>query len=542
MKVQTRKTVTAQLREGGLTVGGEPYLVVGAEVHNSSSSTEAAIGRSFGRVRSMGANTVLAPIAWDLLEPQEGVFDFRLVDAMLTAAKAEGLHLVPLWFGSWKNGTSTYVPAWVKTDTVRFPRACVGETGVVEHLSPFSEEARLADAAAFGALMAHLRATDDSGTVIMVQVENEVGLLGDSRDRSPLADKAWSAPVAPAVVDVIASSPQIPVHEAWKENGCLRSGNWEGLFGTGAAAEEAFMAWAYSSYVEAVALKGRSEYALPMYANAWLDNPLALDGSDGPEVALAGGLKPGDYPSGGPIPRVAPIWNAAAPTLDLLAPDIYFGSFSDTCSAYSEASNGRLFIPEMRLSELGVAQMFLAVGEYRAIGVSPFGVDSAPEGTSATTSLEDGYRLLCAVADSFRKQPAGKSRGFLLSPDDLSKSFEFNEYTVRVDGRDAFGQGPSLNKPAFGLIIEEANGQFLAVGRGFTFSFSRKDGKPSSILSATELEYTGEWEVRHRLNGDETGAGTAVRFPALGDASPPSWPIPLVVTSTGMVRIELYTF
>src|SRR4051794_37385970 len=101
-------------------VDGAPFPVVGAEVHNSSSSTESAIAESFRAVRELGANTVLAPVAWDLLEPAEGVFNFTLLDAMIVTAEELGLRLIPLWFGSWKNAVSTYAPAWVKADSVRF--------------------------------------------------------------------------------------------------------------------------------------------------------------------------------------------------------------------------------------------------------------------------------------------------------------------------------------------------------------------------------------------------------------------------------------
>ena len=169
----TDATTRTHLNESDLIVGGRRFVVLGAEVHNSSSSTVESIGTSLARVSELGANTVLAPVAWDLFEPEEGAFDVTLIDAMLAACRGEGLRLVPLWFGAWKNGQSTYAPSWVKRNTSRFPRAHVGRTGAVEHLSPFAAETTAADAAAFRTLMGHLHAVGAEDTVVMVQVENE---------------------------------------------------------------------------------------------------------------------------------------------------------------------------------------------------------------------------------------------------------------------------------------------------------------------------------------------------------------------------------
>ena len=68
----------------------------------------------------------------------------------------------------------------------------------MEILSPFSKENVDADSRAFGALMHHLREMDGADhTVMMVQVENEIGMIADSRDRSAIADRLFNetAPV-----------------------------------------------------------------------------------------------------------------------------------------------------------------------------------------------------------------------------------------------------------------------------------------------------------------------------------------------------------
>ena len=105
-----------------LIVDGKPFLALGGEVHNSSSSSVEYMKPIWPRLGSMHLNTVVVPVAWETIEPQEGRFEFSVVDGLLEGARSNHLRLVVLWFGAWKNTFSSYVPAWVKTDEERFPR------------------------------------------------------------------------------------------------------------------------------------------------------------------------------------------------------------------------------------------------------------------------------------------------------------------------------------------------------------------------------------------------------------------------------------
>src|SRR5215469_12962756 len=104
-----------------LMVDGEPYLVLGGQIHNSS-AWPSELPQVWNSLADLHVNTVEAPVYWEQFEPQEGRFDYANVDQIVEGARAHDLHVVLLWFGTWKNGNDHYVPAWVKADTKRFPR------------------------------------------------------------------------------------------------------------------------------------------------------------------------------------------------------------------------------------------------------------------------------------------------------------------------------------------------------------------------------------------------------------------------------------
>lgn len=537
----TTTPAAISLSPDGLRVDGAPFVVLGGEIHNSSSSSVAAVRESFARVRALGANTVLAPVSWAQFERVEGSFDPTLIDAMIAAADELGLRLVPLWFGSWKNGMSSYAPNWVKKDPVRFTRARTAERGVIEHLSPFGAETRRADATAFAALLAHIAANDRTGRVIMVQVQNEAGLLGDSRDRSAAAQAAWEGDVPARVVEAVSQAASIPAHQVWLEHGARAGGTWAEVFGSSATAEEAFMAWGYADFIDAVARAGRAEHPVPLFANVWLDSDIELDLPEGfaaMDLAVAGGMQPGVYPSGGAVARVAPLWATCAPTLDFVAPDVYFGDFDAIFSGYRD-SFGHLFIPEMRSSAVGVSHMFRALGGHEGLGVSPFGVDSIPVGSEEWATLRDAYRLLTAIFSRRAVLPGAPIHGFMLDEAHPSAELRFGERLVRIGTQDPYGFTAPVY-PAYGIVLQEAPDRYLVAGRGFTLTFAPGDAEVSGILSVTELAYDGEWSVVRELNGDESGSGSHARLSGLRPAPPSIFPVRTFDESTAILRVETY--
>src|ERR1039457_638990 len=163
-----------------LIVDAKPFLMLSGELHNSSSSSLEYMKPIWPKLAAMGLNTVVTPLSWELIEPKEGSYDFALVDGLLAQARDQHERVVFLWLASWKNGMSSYAPVWVKQDTHRFPRV-MERSNEVEILSPMGAATQEADARAFAALMQHIRQVDiDQHTVLMMQIENEVGVLGDT--------------------------------------------------------------------------------------------------------------------------------------------------------------------------------------------------------------------------------------------------------------------------------------------------------------------------------------------------------------------------
>jgi beta-galactosidase GanA len=464
------------------------------------------------KLEAMHVDTVLAPVSWQLIEPSEGKFDFTTVDALLNGAREHHLHLVVLWFGAWKNSMSSYVPSWVKRDEQRFPRAQLPDGRGEEILSAHSANTLAADSRAFAALMAHLKQVDSADrTVLMVQVENELGMLPTARDHGPDANRAFAAPVPAELVRYLSShrSSLIPsLKERWEANGARTAGSWERVFGSGPATDEIFTAWYYARYADAVARAGKGQYALPMYANVALNRPNKM---------------PGEYPSGGPLPHLIDVWKAGAPSLDMLSPDIYFRDFNDIVARYDRPDNA-LFIPEQgRASVLELmANAVFAIGEHRAVGYSPFDIDDF-DGDKAET-VRRAYGILGDLAPAILKaQAAGTIRAAKPAVDldgkvdDRPQTLTLGNYRFTVTFIDPWTpvnqQKPEEHSV---LVIQTGPGDYWAAGSGAVLTFEPLGSGPPIAGIDEDWEQVfadGKWNDRRLLNGDETHQGRHIRLP-----------------------------
>src|ERR1035438_10408343 len=157
-----------------LLVDGAPYLILGAQVNNSS-AWPAMLPKVWPAIEYLQANTVEMPVYWEQFEPEPGRFDYSTIDTLLSQAREHHVRLVLLWFGTWKNASSHYMPLWMKHDPERYPRMIGSNGRPVDRSEEHAPATLAADKHAFAALMRHLKAADPRRTVIMVQVENEAG-------------------------------------------------------------------------------------------------------------------------------------------------------------------------------------------------------------------------------------------------------------------------------------------------------------------------------------------------------------------------------
>ena len=485
-----------------LVVDGRPFLIIGGELHNSSSSNLEYMKPIWQKMLDLNLNTVLAGVSWELVEPQEGRFDFSLTDGLIQDARRNELRLVLLWFGSWKNGMSSYVPVWVKKNYQRFPRAKLRDRGDVEVLSTLAQANWQADAAAFAALMRHIREVDGADhTVIMMQVENEVGVLRDSRDRSAAAEAAFAGPVPRTLMDYLQKNRGALVPEIrnrWEAAGAKASGTWPEVFGESPQTDELFMAWNYARYADHVAEAGKAQYGIPMYVNTW----------------LGGQGTPGQWPSGGPLPHVMDIWLAGAPHLDFLSPDIYAADFSNWCQRYTQRGNP-LFIPEMNRQGDGPRNVFYALGQHSAMGTSPFAIDSLDN--PKDSALSKSYAVVRQIAPLvLAAQGTGNMTGFWVNKEHRTVTRELGGYELEISLDEIFGSEAQLG---YGLIIAVGPDEFMGAGSGFRVAFRpRTPGPPLvGIGSVDEGVYRdGKWIAGRRLNGDENDQGGKWRFSPQG--------------------------
>ena len=506
---QPQASTTPHLERRGpvtqLLVDGKPFLMLAGELFNNSATSLEHMKPVWPRMKAMHLNTVLAPVSWALLEPSEGKFDYTLVDGLIREARAQDLHLVLLWFGSWKNTWSSYAPDWVKRDFDRFPRVQLKNGSGTERLTPLSDANRDADARALSALMRRIREIDGSAhTVLMIQVENEIGVIPDARDHAPQADAAYRQPVPSGLMEYLTRHKDTldpDLFAKWRATGFRTAGNWEAVFGEGLETEDLFMAWHYARYIGKVAEAGKKEYALPMFANAALIRP---------EYA------PGQYNSGGPLPHSMDLWKAAAPQLDVLAPDIYF-EFKKWSGRYDRPDNP-LFIPEAAGDAEGAANVFYAVGRHAALGFSPFAIDGTREPVS-DNPLARSYDVLSQLSPLIlENQPKGRVAGVLLEELTPSQNVRLAGYTLRVSGggprRPLFGDGGNVPtapfQPAYGLLVAAGPDEFYMSGSGLNVTFSPDTPGPPIVGLASVEEgrfVEGRWVRGRTLAGDDTGQG-----------------------------------
>ncbi|MFV0364512.1 MAG: DUF5597 domain-containing protein [Suipraeoptans sp.] len=489
---------------------GNKVLLTGLQCHNSSSSTD-MIDITISAIKKHGGNLLEAPVYWSSVEPIENVYKFDDVKELIDKAKEANLFLIPLWFGFSKNGLSTYSPEYVKTNPSVYKLAENAAGIAVESLTANCEETLDRDKKAFLKFIQFVEKYDRDGTVIAIQVENEVGLVGTDRDYSAKSTMQFNNEVPEIIRD--------------KHN--VQKNNWKDVFGR--HANEAFTAWQFASYIQELASEAKEIFEIPYIINI--------------SIEVNGYEEPGhSYISGGPVSRVIDIYKKIAKDIYLYGPDIYLAAerdFRKACDAYNSEDNP-LFIPESLHGGVGPAMnLLIAVAEYNAIGVCAFGAESGIYNDELTEEAEyvaSSMRMISSLSPILIKN-RGTGNVHAITQQEFStwQYIKTSDYHIVVSfinnpnkPQHYFGSRINLNvsenenyinERGRGILVDCGEGEFYISGAGLCLEFTRipnaNEEKPYAFIQSNissqlhfltieEGHFDGDrWVCEYRRNGDE---------------------------------------
>lgn len=480
--------------------------------------------RTFSSLKALGLNSVIATASWEIVEKEEGKYDFTEVDYCIRSARENGLKLIFIWFGAFKNPFMTYAPNWVKTDPKRFPRAMDEQGRELELPSIFNDRLLRADASAYCALLEHIKETDFDHTVVMMQIENEPGIRGTARDYSPLAQKAWKRPVPARLITYLQQNENTlkpDLKSAWTAAGRKTSGNWEEIFGASLTSDDGthpilnltehlFTAYHYARYLDFLSSEGKRIYPIPTFTNA------SVFGIDSRGISLGNGCS---------IPDFFDMYKAGAPSLDILTPNSYMQQLDEICKAFCFEGNP-ILIPE---SSISGARAIYAIGEWDAIAFSPFGIDSwarMAEGSPAYSLLKETYNTLSEMEGMIAGHLGSPTmRGTYLYNGHAADTLTVGNYQVSFSQGRSFDIG-ALMAPATGtgpqgsgwedrfeggaLLIQTSPDEFFLAGYGVNASFDLLPTVKHAFCGYDSI-YEGVFQdgtfiPGRLLNGDERNA------------------------------------
>ncbi len=482
---------------------GNPIYVLGLQSHNSSTSTY-MMDKTIDAVKLFNGNTIEAPVYWYACEPAEGSYDYSSVKELITKVRESRLHLIILWFGFNKNGHPNYAPDYIKLNPDRY-RLAHGMNGApVASMAPDCEATLNADRKAFEGLVQFIKDFDkEERTVIAIQVENEIGFANTDMDYSKEALELYHAPLPDSMKDIV-------IEDSFSDIDAGDSLTWKGHFGR--HSHEAFSAYCHALYIEAMAKAAKAIYDIPLTINVML-------GEQGLEEAGH------SYNSGAAVGRMLDIYKKAAPSIDIICPDMYCQPLSDyrrVCSRYSRKDNP-LFIPESSFMNISPALTeIIAAAEYKAIGICCFGAESAlnADGTlcdmAKSTALT--MKILSTISPLLIKYHNSDNIHSLIQQEFQTESYlKLDNYHVRTKFISsqvthwALGSQISILNPenasvlserGRGILIQTAPFEFYLCGAGVQLEFTRRpDANDENYFGMLTSRMAGQLNYLHVEEG-----------------------------------------
>jgi hypothetical protein len=346
-------------------VEGKPYTVLSVEIpwwdliYGRYEETINVYDYLYPAAKALGLNTIKVPVKWSMVEPSKGTYDFSYVDHVKAMAEKNGLKVVLGWFGHYASGDGNiyrnltgevFAPMYVVEDEETYPRAVDKDGNVHHNCMSYAYDAIIdVETEAFKAFMEHIKKVDeDTRTIIMVQVENEIAVFGADRqnrkmwrDHSPASNKAF------------------------EDNGFTD--------------DLKYSAWSISSrWIAKLTEEGNKIYPLPFYVN------------------FVGGKLKDNLTGGSPGEDVA-TYLENCPNLDFCGLNLYVQpgrSVNDLRAALNGYKLGRNLpaITETNsdLSKIAPRLAYLSIGEYGAPIFAPWALNISYPTSFQPYILEDG--------------------------------------------------------------------------------------------------------------------------------------------------------
>lgn len=450
-----------------LFVDDEPFIILSLQWDCDGCFSKDIMEPLFPELPKMGCNSSAMPLYWKEVEPEEGKFYLELLKYRIDRSRELGLKIVLLWFGSFKNSCMQYCPDWVKENIGRFPRARTRDGRVLKnYCCPNAQNTLEADRRALTMVFKFLKEYDTDHTVILFQIENEVGTNYTARCFCPVCNEQFE-----------------------------REG-WSGRYG--AYADEAMNAYNIARFCDSLAGTVKSIKPLPVYLNAALIPPWS---KKYPVAGQCNGF------NGGPSHRMLEVWRETTEHIDFIAPDIYAHSYRDFhryAKDYSWKDNP-LYVAEHSSGDTSRADKnaYYAIGQYAAIGFDPWAIDrNYPDEyiTQPYISAIDRRwsKGACQLRDAY--QAIGKAMVPIALAQNTENIMTVVQEPAETDAWQSFGDVDVLvryflkDESGKGFVIRTKANEFIAIGTGYTIQFLSPLGEPIDIIARERGFFRGkEW-------------------------------------------------